>query len=195
MDKGRAAEQDLETIAEHGTQAHAQWLVANWGNDGVTPATNEPSALMAGTAAIANTAQNIVMLVNEENPDRARDEDIQRGVAAASLLTSFIGGDKNVNLTTEEANQLRDAAITGLRKAAEATTLKDKQGNEIALDDFILERGKEIDAGIEERQEQKQKKTTEAGQENDGQTLPPAPLSQRVQRHGQSVQGVRSGGR
>jgi len=153
VNKGVAAERDLQTIAHNGAQGHARWLEANWGNRGVNRATDQPSVTAAGTASIANTAQNIVMLVNDNNPQLAGNQDVQAGVRAAARLTRFIAGTSDEGLSAEQARELRNAAMAGLRRGARGVELRDTQNppQPINLDDFIRERQTEIDRGINER--------------------------------------------
>ena len=144
--KADAATKDLQLIADAGvTQPVKPFLKANWGNNGVNPASQNPTPV-DGASAAANIAQNIVMLANE-HPALAKNEKIKEAVAAGAALAKGIAGKAPLDHASLKA--LQDKLIGGLSEAVTASgaTLKDKGGQEIKIDDFIRERSKEISAG------------------------------------------------
>jgi hypothetical protein len=151
--RSRAAVTDMRLIAERGAQdtSKTPWVTDNWGNNGVNAAKDDPTPV-DGASAVANMAQNMVVLANA-NPAKAKQtaKKLQPAVEAAEQLTSFIAGDGQVALSADEARRLYTVVMRGLETAVKDTgvTPKDKKGQAIKLEDFIRNRGKEIEAGIE----------------------------------------------
>lgn len=183
--KGNAVEDDLHTIATGGAQKHAKFLEANWGNKGVNKATDKPSVTVAATSAIANTAQNIVMWVNDHHPGLAGEKEVADGVKAAARLTRFIAGASDERLTEKEAGELRKQAMAALRRVTGKDELLDKSFNPkekpadvtmeeyksqhtVPPEDYIREREIEINRGIAERLRSQQQ----------SQNMPMEPLQQ-----------------
>lgn len=138
---------DMQRIGQEGTLPHPAWLKANWGNNGANPAPAQPSAV-DGAAAAANIAQNLVMAANA-NP-QALPELVPGIVAAANLARGIAQGDSAAvplqklhpgwKQAVEQA--LRTAVVKGYSQPADA------QGKPVDIEQFIAERGKEIDAGV-----------------------------------------------
>lgn len=132
--KVEAARDDLNTIAVNGAQPAPAWLKANWGNNGVNPPVANPSTV-DGTSAIANVAQNIVMLVNAK-PELATDQTIVDALKAAVFLSSFTTNQRTEeNLAVSAHIQGNELAYMntmwlGLDKAAKDTTLQDQKGQQ-----------------------------------------------------------------
>lgn len=191
INRGKRLEDDLAAIAaaghglNHKTKPH-------WGNNEVLKA-GAGAGLPAGAVAAANVGQNIVLMVNDNNPELASDETIREGVAASAQLTRFISGTGEQGLNREEATALRDKAMEALRKATKGKDgkpipLTDLQGNTVNVEDYIRERQSEIYAGIEARLQQQEQNR---GQRQDG---PQGPAPQRQQRREPPQGGQQQGG-
>jgi hypothetical protein len=147
--KAEAAVDDIQTIAESGKQPAPPWLKANWGNNGVNHASDN-STIVDGVAAAANIAQNLVMLANEK-PELAKE--LKSSVsAAANLARGIMDGDSfRVPLATkgsEWVKEVEQSLREGVQKSD--TELSDNWGGQIInLDEFISERFKEIQRGIQ----------------------------------------------
>jgi hypothetical protein len=144
--KGRAVIQDCQTIMERGPQEAPKWLKANWGNNGVTPASKNPM-ILDGAAAAVNMAQNIVMILNVR-PDLAAAAQ-PFVVALAHLAQSILGTDPKKFPLGRSAEWIGQAQA-GLRDIVEKSghVPQDNLGAPIALEDFITARFTDITAGV-----------------------------------------------
>jgi hypothetical protein len=148
--KAEAAANDIAAIANTGEAGKAPaWLKANWGNNGVNKASENPS-IADGVSAAANVAQNIVMLANAK-PELAAE--LKPAVEAASNLAKGIAGKGPLN--EEQAAEWSKMVQAGVKQAIEKSGVApmDGKGQPIQLEDFIRERSKETDAAVEKRLE------------------------------------------
>jgi len=152
--KARAAEVDIDTLAatagdQEKKPEAPKWLKANWGNNGVSKAVENPT-VVDGAASAANIAQNIVMS-SYDNPEIAQNEKVAAGVKAAATLTKGLLGKSR--LDGEQTGKLVAAAQEGLREAVRASGVApvDNKGKEIDLESYIAERTQEIEAGVKQR--------------------------------------------
>jgi hypothetical protein len=152
--KAEAAVADIQEIGQSGKQSVPTWLKANWGNNGVNPAPEEPT-IADGVSAAANVGQNIVMIVNDKPEVASSLTSEVSAVSAVSALANLArgiadGSSNRVPLATK-SHEWIETAKDGLRQVIEKTGYKptDRNGTEINLEDFISERFKEVEKGVE----------------------------------------------
>lgn len=146
--KAEAAVEDIQEISKSGKQEAPVWLKANWGNNGVNPAPQEPT-IADGVSAAANIAQNITMIANEK-PEIAKEliqavsasANLARGIADGS--TSRVPLDKKSQEWIKESKQ---GLIDAIEKSGHKPT--DRNGEAIKIEKFISERFKEVEKGVE----------------------------------------------
>lgn len=138
---------DMQRIGQEGTLPHPAWLKTHWGNEGVNPASAQPTVVDAISSA-ANSAQNLVMAVNA-NP-QALPELMPGIVAAANLARGIAQGDSPAVPLQKLHSEWKQAMEQALRSSVAKgySQPADAQGKPVDIEQFIAERGKEIDAGV-----------------------------------------------
>lgn len=145
--KTRMALLDMQRIGQEGTLPHPVWLKPNWGNNGVNPASTPPTMVDAVSSA-ANIAQNLVMAANAS--PQALPELVPGIIAASNLARGIAQGDSPTVPLQKLHAEWRQAMEQVLRRSvAKGYSLPaDTQGKPVDIEQFIAERGKEIDAGV-----------------------------------------------
>ncbi len=139
--KAEAAFSDVDTIIASGTQEHPSYLKANFGNNETATNKSAPNPpVVTAVSAVANMAQNMVMLANK-NPEIAKD--IKPSVEAAKVLVDALSAGKGIS--QEQAQSLTEAVTSGLKYAADTVGTTDDKAK---VDAFIAERAKEIQTGV-----------------------------------------------
>lgn len=149
--KAEAAVKDMQTIEAAGQGFAADeippFIRANWGNNGVVKASDNPSKL-DGIAAAANMAQNLVVIANKR-PDLAKE--LIPAVAAAAALARGMSGDDPKTAPIGNASQYMEQLEQGIRTAV-AKSGTDLTSNwkdqNITVDEYLAERMKEVQAGV-----------------------------------------------
>lgn len=161
--KAEAAVKDIQEIASGGESLQAPgWLKANWGNNGVNPAAEEPT-LSDAVSAASNVAQNIVLLANQA-PEKAGE--LQESViAAANLARGMQDGSSAKVPLMSKSEAWMETAKAGLVKAVQNSDKEplDRNGAPVELKDFIAARFKEIGKGVDLSLERDQSKGKQQG--------------------------------
>jgi hypothetical protein len=156
--KAEAAVKDLLSLAKTGApdESPPVWLKANWGNNGINDAAENPSRA-DGIAAAANIAQNMVMLVvqlskTDVGAAKQLANELKPAVsAAANLARGILDGDSIVTPLVKKGDEWSATMTKGLERAVEAAKAEplvdNWAGKEAPLQKFIEERSKEVDAG------------------------------------------------
>jgi hypothetical protein len=156
--KAEAALGDIQSITDMytnqlGAIAAPAWLRANWGNNGVNPASKSPTRVDGATAA-ANAAQNLVMLAYATNSkDPALLATLREGVLAAANLTRGITQGSSALVPLEKMSTQWIASMNAALNAAAQTNpgaIMDANGKPVDIQNYIHERDEEITAAVKQ---------------------------------------------
>lgn len=141
----------------------------------------ENPTVIDAASAVANMAQNMVMLANQK-PEMAKQ--LETYVKTAVRLAEDIS--TNAPMEPKVAKAMLERVAVGLRTAVKESgiTPADQNGNPIKLEEFIKERTKEVKAGIEARaMDQKVNKEPQIP------TMPTPPDSPHLKHYGKPKEG------
>jgi hypothetical protein len=158
VDKAAAIVVDIGTIASKGppTAEIPAWLKANWGNNGVNPAAQDPTR-EDGLSAAVNMAQNILMCVvhlgkTDEGEARKLAGELKPAIsAAARLAEGILEGDSRTAPIATQADDYMTIMSRGLEQAVSRSGISMKSNwsdAQVSPQDYAAERFKEMKAGV-----------------------------------------------
>ena len=155
------AAKDIESLAREGVSHHTNGLPFVWGNSQVnTSTTAKPSDIATnGVSALAQIAQNIVLLANEK-PQTAK-ELLPAVYASADLMAAI---NENNSVSPQRLQIWKDCLEKGLRTAVEKTghVPRSYNGDSVPLEDYITARFGDVQKAVDQILEKGQGKWTSA---------------------------------
>ncbi|MFM9889184.1 MAG: hypothetical protein ACKVOE_00870 [Rickettsiales bacterium] len=137
--KAKAAARDIVTIKEKGTQEAPSWLKANWGNNGVNAAPAEITRA-EGISAAANIAQNLTLYANA-HPELALG--FETAIVNANRLVDALSHGYSAAAPKEKVEEWLAGMTQALQQIPDPLPSSHSE-TPIAMNNFIIERGKEI---------------------------------------------------
>ncbi|MDX2074328.1 MAG: hypothetical protein SFX19_08215 [Alphaproteobacteria bacterium] len=144
LERAAAAVEDIRTIIKSGMQEQPNWLDVHFSNSRSHQEGKETTTT-DGAVAVANIAQNIVLLANH-HPEWA--EELEEAVIDAYTLVRGLGDLQSAsNLSKEKRKQLWERVVQALRLIVEKSgeVLLDTHGGIVDIEEFLRQRSADVE--------------------------------------------------